>query len=107
MPWGPDMNTRTHNRQRGAALVVGLLLLAVITLLAIAGMNSASVELVLAGNTQVQTKAFQAAEEGIEQQLVKGKFLPGGPEENKDNGAAVGSTTDSSTAYETKMTSDL
>jgi len=97
----------THRRQRGAALVIGLLLLTVITLLAIAGMNSASVELVLAGNTQVQAKAFQAAEEGIEQQLVKGKFLPGGPIEDKTSGAASGSTTESSTTYETTMTSDL
>ena len=101
------MYPNTHRRQRGAALVIGLLLLTVITLLAIAGMNSASVELVLAGNTQVQAKAFQAAEEGIEQQLVKGKFLPGGPEENKGNGAAYGSTTETSTSYETRMTSDL
>ncbi|MEJ0036914.1 MAG: PilX N-terminal domain-containing pilus assembly protein [Gammaproteobacteria bacterium] len=98
---------RTHSRQRGAALVVGLLLLAIITLLAVAGMNSASVELVLAGNTQVQAKAFQASEQGIEQQMVVGKFLPGGPEENPDNGSAAGSTTESSTAYSTRMTSDL
>ena len=109
------MSTNTHTarfpvlrtRQRGAALVIGLLLLAVITLLAIAGMNSASLELVLAGNTQVQAKAFQASEVGIEQQLVLGKFLPGGPEENSGNGAASGSTTEASTAYSTKMTSDL
>ena len=100
------MYPNTHRRQRGAALVIGLLLLAVITLLAIAGMNSASVELVLAGNTQVQAKAFQASEEGIEQQLVKGKFLPGASED-KTNGAAYGSTTDTGTAYETAMTSDL
>jgi hypothetical protein len=49
-------------RQNGAALVVGLLLLMVLTLLAISGMNTASLELVMAGNTQYQQNAFQAAE---------------------------------------------
>src|SRR5256885_17038249 len=38
--------------QRGAALVVALLLLLVITLLAVAGMNSAAVEFVMAGHQQ-------------------------------------------------------
>src|SRR6185369_6632519 len=80
MPWGPDVHTskrpirrnslRAGRRQRGAALVVGLLLLVVITLLAIGGMNSASVELVLAGNTQRQALAFQASEVGIENTLA-------------------------------------
>ena len=42
--------TEGGGRQRGAALVVALLLLLVITLLAVAGMNAAAVELVMAGN---------------------------------------------------------
>lgn len=63
--------------QRGAALVVGLLLLLVLTLLAISGMNTASLELVMAGNTQYHQNAFQAAEAGIEQALGEGGFNPG------------------------------
>jgi type IV pilus assembly protein PilX len=52
--------------QRGAALVVGLLLLLVLTLLAISGMNTSTLELVMAGNTQFYQNAFQASETGIE-----------------------------------------
>jgi hypothetical protein len=65
-------------RQRGAALVVGLLLLLVLTILAISGMNTASLELMMAGNTQYQQNAFQAAETGIERALVLGSFNPAG-----------------------------
>jgi Tfp pilus assembly protein PilX len=60
-----------RTRQHGAALVVGLLLLVVLTLLAIAGMNTASTELVMAGNEQFREGAFQAAEAGVEEQLPK------------------------------------
>jgi type IV pilus assembly protein PilX len=61
-------------RQRGAALVVGLVLLAVITLLAVAQINSVSLELKMAGNSQYRERAFQAAETGIEQTLAIGHF---------------------------------
>lgn len=63
-------------RQRGAALVIGLILLAIITLLAIGGMNSATIELVMAGNEQYQQKAFQAASTGIEQALTTLATVP-------------------------------
>jgi type II secretory pathway pseudopilin PulG len=62
--------------QQGAALVVGLLLLLVLTLLAVSGMNTASVELIMAGNTQYYQNAFQAAETAIEQGYVHGEFNP-------------------------------
>ena len=64
-------------QQRGAALIIGLLLLLVLTVLAVSGMNSASVELVMAGNEQYQKSAFQAAETGIEQALDGNLFNPG------------------------------
>lgn len=70
-------NLFTASRQEGAALVVGLLLLLVLTLLAVSGMNTASLELIMAGNTQYQQNAFQAAEVGIERALVDGQFNPG------------------------------
>jgi hypothetical protein len=63
--------------QQGAALVIGLILLMVLTLLAISGMNSASLEFIMAGNEQYRANAFQAAEAGIEQSLVLGNFNPG------------------------------
>ena len=66
------MHRQIHirSRQRGAALVVGLLLLVVLTLLAISGMNSASTEMIMAGNEQYRQKAFNASSAGIEQALV-------------------------------------
>ncbi len=57
------------HRQRGAALVVGLILLMVLTLLAISGMNTATLELQMAGNAQYSENAFQAAETGVEAAL--------------------------------------
>jgi type IV pilus assembly protein PilX len=56
-------------RQGGAALVVGMILLMVLTLLAISGMNSATLELQMAGNAQFSENAFQAAETGVEEAL--------------------------------------
>ena len=96
--------TDGHRRQRGAALVVGLLLLLVITLLAVAGMNSAAVEYVMAGNEQHRQNAFQAAETGIEQTIVTGGFIPAGPDEVHNNVAVPNSTTDT---YSTTLKSDL
>jgi len=61
-------------RQDGAALVVGLVLLVVITVLAISGMNTATTELAMARNDQNYENAFQAAETGLENSLSQGAF---------------------------------
>ena len=53
-----------RHRQHGAALVTGLILLLVLTLLAVSGMNSASLEFMMAGNEQYCANAFSAAEAG-------------------------------------------
>ena len=66
----------TAARQQGAALVVGLLLLLILTLLAISGMNTSSLELIMAGNTQYSQNAFQAAEAGIERSIAANVFNP-------------------------------
>jgi type IV pilus assembly protein PilX len=66
----------TRYRQRGAALVVGLVLLLILTLLAISGMNTATTELIMAGNEQYQARAFQASETGIERVIATGVFNP-------------------------------
>lgn len=52
--------------QRGAALIVGLILMLVLTVLGISGMNTATLELVMANNSQSQHSAFEAAETGID-----------------------------------------
>jgi type IV pilus assembly protein PilX len=63
-------------RQSGAALIVGMLMLLVLTVLAISGMNSSSMNLVMAGNTQYSQNAFQAAEAGIERAIAANEFNP-------------------------------
>jgi type IV pilus assembly protein PilX len=61
-------------RQSGAALVVSLILLVVVTVLAISGMNTATTELAMARNDQNYENAFQAAETGLETALAQGSF---------------------------------
>ncbi len=64
---------KNSKRQNGAALVVGLVLLVVITVLAISGMNTATTELAMARNDQNYENAFQAAETGLENALSQGR----------------------------------
>jgi hypothetical protein len=82
-----ESGTRSHDHQneiRGhgtrqppsgcAALVVGLVLLMILTLLAISGMNTSTLELQMAGNFQFSQNAFQAAEIGLQRAMSGGKF---------------------------------
>jgi len=57
-------------RQQGAALVVGLILLVVLTILAVSGVFTANMELRMVRNTQSQERAFQAAEVAVEDALA-------------------------------------
>ena len=61
-----NMNTLNHSKQRGAALMVGLMLLVIVTLLAVTAVSTSSTELIMAGNEQFRERAFQAAEAGVE-----------------------------------------
>ncbi len=65
---------KSHSKQQGAALVVGLILLVVITVLAISGMNTATTSLAMARNDMNYENAFQAAETGLEVALAQGLF---------------------------------
>jgi type IV pilus assembly protein PilX len=71
-------NIALKNRQTGAALVIGLLLLVVITVLAVSGMNTATTELALARNDQNYEYAFQAAETGLEIAIAQNNFTTQG-----------------------------
>ena len=69
------MNRTIHSvgggsRQRGAALVVGLILLLVLTILAVSGVMTSTLELRMVGNTQLQERAFQSAEVAVEDALA-------------------------------------
>ncbi len=68
--------SRPSLRQRGAALAMALILLVVITVLAVAGMRSASMGFVMASNEQLRQRAFNASETGIEQSMSLGTFNP-------------------------------
>lgn len=58
--------------QSGAALIVALILLLVITMLAISTVGTSRLEILMAGNTQYGLQAFQAAESAIEAEINRG-----------------------------------
>ena len=92
------LTTRT-SRQRGAALVIGLILLAIITLLAVVGMNISNAELASATSEQLRLRAFQSAETGLERGLVAMFKVPAkiGAEEISPVTGIVGSPINPST----------
>lgn len=56
---------RTLGNQRGAVLVVGLLLLVVLTLIGVASMQSTTLQERMAANMREQEQAFQSAEAAL------------------------------------------
>ena len=66
------MNNCILNRrpQSGAALIISMVLLMVLTLLAISTMRTASLEIAMAGNDQYTENAFQLAESGVERHIA-------------------------------------
>lgn len=57
----------TKNGQRGATLLVGLVMLVVLTLLVVSAMRSSTVNLRIAGNMQAKAEAAAAAQQAVEQ----------------------------------------
>ena len=68
--------------QQGAALIVGLVMLLVLTLLAVSTMRTAALELLMASNAQYRENAFRLAEAGIADAM------------NQANTLVLGTTTD-------------
>lgn len=56
--------------QQGAALVVCLILMMVMTILGVSGMKASMLELTMAGNSQYGQDAFEAAETGIDMMIA-------------------------------------
>jgi Tfp pilus assembly protein PilX len=52
--------------QRGAALIMALVILFILTILGVTAMSTSSLEQKMAGNIQDLTRAFQAAESGVD-----------------------------------------
>lgn len=65
-------------RQTGLSLIVGLLFLALLSLLALAGMGVSTLEERMVSNTQDRTLAFNAAEAGLRdcESVLQGAALP-------------------------------
>jgi Tfp pilus assembly protein PilX len=62
----PRRPLAARSQQGGATLIVGLVLLLVLTVVGVSGMNTATMEVTMAGNTQFQQDAFQLAETAID-----------------------------------------
>ena len=58
-------------KQRGAALVIGLMMLVALTLIGVTTMGMSTMELRMASNAQNKSNAFQAAEAGLEVGLTQ------------------------------------
>jgi len=70
---------RPVSGQRGAALVIALLMLMILTILALSGINTATTELAMAGNEQYRRNAAQAATAGIEEAISRLGTVPTAP----------------------------
>ena len=68
-----------RNRQAGATLIVGLVLLLVLTVLGVSGMNTATMEITMAGNAQFHQDAFQMAEDAIDNAVGRELYSTAGP----------------------------
>lgn len=90
----------TPKNQQGAALVIGLILLLIMTLLGVTGMNTASLELIMTSNEQFSENAFQAAEVGIERTLATGGFTTAGGPSTVENDVGTGDSYVATTSYQ-------
>jgi hypothetical protein len=88
----PAMKTMNRKHQSGAALVIALILLVALSLMAISSMNSASLDLIMAGNEQYRSRAFVAAETGVERAIAGGTFNSGA--DSSQAATSTGSGTD-------------
>jgi type IV pilus assembly protein PilX len=86
--------------QRGAALIVGLVLLLLMTVLGISGLTSNTLNLAMAGNTQHSQDAFEAAESAIEAEVTRGELDdPAIPRVTQGYQFAPGVTADATTTF--------
>ena len=87
-------------RQRGAVLVIGLLLLVILTVLSTSAMQSTVLQERMAGNDRDRNLAFQAAEAALRdaEQYIRSEvapFAPFQPNSFNDTGGLYNSTADS------------
>jgi type IV pilus assembly protein PilX len=100
MPTSDPHRAGPPPRQCGAALIVGLVLLLVLTVLGISGMSTATLELTMANNAQFHQDAFQAAETGIDIAIGQRDFTTAGPVVMPVRSLANGSEVEAVTRFE-------
>ena len=83
--------------ERGVALVIVLVLLAILTMLVVASTGTATAELAMAGNEQYREHASDAASTGIEQALTNLSATPTATAIETGPTAVPGTTMDSYT----------
>ncbi len=66
---------RTRQNQRGATLLVGMVMLVLLTLLALSAINSSTVNLKVVGNMQYQQEAMGAAQAALNTVMSKGSYF--------------------------------
>jgi type IV pilus assembly protein PilX len=72
------LSIASRSSQQGAALIVGLVLLLVLTVIGVSGMNTATMEITMANSVQVQQDAFQLAENAIDTALATEAYTTAG-----------------------------
>ncbi|MBL8482925.1 MAG: pilus assembly PilX N-terminal domain-containing protein [Rhodocyclaceae bacterium] len=74
---------RSPRAERGVTLVVALLMLIIITVVVVSAINSSTINLRIAGNTQIRDESRNAAQQAIEQFISSyAKFYPAPPSTN-------------------------
>ena len=76
------MRTRHFGEEKGAVLVLGLLLLLVATLIGISALNTSTYDILISGNEKASVQAFYAAEAGINEFM--GRFRAGATNQISD-----------------------
>lgn len=98
--------------QRGMALVFALMVLLILTILGVSALRTSSLEQLMSGNTQEQTRAFEAADSGLSRALNDIKTNAGSVDptsfvNNTQYTYQVASTAERSTATATAKTPAL
>jgi len=86
-------------RQRGAVLIVAMILLLILTLLGVSMMNSTRLEERMAANTQEATQVFQSAETGLSQSYDDSNAWLQNPTASQVATAIPGSSRSETSAY--------
>lgn len=73
------LHREAHNRERGMALVVALIILLVLSIIVVAGAGDSTLQQHMASNYDSRQIAFQAAEAGLREGEAKAKSLAGNP----------------------------